>query len=180
MNDTCGGGARVLSFMTASADEDIFAGGARSLKDLCMLAEEMEIYSDMQVFEEYVFDPSTYVLNGNLFALLGLADWANGSTAEYGKEIAASSFMEGVAAMEVLLPYYDYYGWSAYALTQLTAEDESIAPSFGVSYAHKYHIDLLYILADLSGSDVFSQYAARFKDYVDDPFWSQTSVLFRG
>lgn len=169
-------GMESLHFMIASGDENIFAGGSKSLKDFCNLSEELKEFSEYRVYEEYVFDPSTYVLNGDLFALIGLADWMQGAPNRYGKEIAERAFYEGVKGIEILLPYYDYYGWSAYDLFNYTSNNSD--PYFGSEYAHGCHICLLEALADISGSECFEKYKERFKSYVDNEFWKQTDVLY--
>lgn len=169
-------GMNSLYFMISSGDENIFAGGSKTLQDFCVLSEEMKEFSGYRVYEEYVFDPSTYVLNGDLFALIGLSDWMQGAPNRYGKEIAEEAFYEGVKGIEVLLPYYDYYGWSAYDLFNYTSSNSD--PYFTSEYAHACHIYLLEALADISGSKCFEKYKERFKSYVDNEFWKQTNVLY--
>ncbi|WP_160346021.1 D-glucuronyl C5-epimerase family protein [Adlercreutzia mucosicola] len=170
-------GARALDFMLQSGDTDIFQGGSRSLEDLCNSNSDMKEYRELRIYEEYVFDPSTYVLNGDLYALLGIADWSAVASENYGAAKAKASFEEGIKAIEVMLPYYDFYGWSSYDLLQYTADD--LDPHFGSRYAHRCHIELLHVLADLSGSETLAKYAKKFAEYADDPFWAQIEVLAR-
>lgn len=170
-------GKKTLDFMITSGDDDIFKGCSRRLEDFCDLSSELSAYSDYEVYEEYVFDPSTYVLNGDLFALLGLADWKEAATNEYGAEEAEEAFEKGIKGIEILLPYYDYYGWSSYDLFQYT--DGSSITYFTSSYAHRCHIFLLHTLAEVSGSKTFKEYSELFKEYSDDSFWSQTEILYK-
>lgn len=172
-------GEKTLLFMISSGDEDIFAGCSRTLEDFCNLSDDLNKYANYRLFEEYVFDPSTYVLNGNLFALIGLYDWTQCSKEKYGKEEAYEAFEDGIRAIEILLPYYDYYGWSSYDLFQYTFDGE-IEPAFNSSYAHICHIYLLKALADVTGNDTYEKYYETFKSYVDDDFWKQTSVMYDG
>ena len=169
-------GQRTLNFMIASGDDDIFAGCSRTLEDVCELSENMKKYSDYVVYEEYVFNPSTYVLNGDLFALIGLADWMMTAPEEFGKKEAKIAFENGIRGIEVLLPYYDYYGYSSYDLFQYTSGEST--PFFNSKYAHKCHIYLLDALADISDSTTCEKYAEIFKNYSDDDFWKQTDVLY--
>lgn len=170
-------GNKALNFMVKTADNDIFSGGARTLEDITVLSKDMYEFSDYRVFEEYVFDPSVYVLNGDLFALIGLYDWASAAPKEFGRATAENAFQEGVKGIEVILPYYDFYGWSAYDLYYLTEGNSN--PTFGSEYAHACHIYLLESLADVSGSTCFRKYAERFKMYKDDEFWKQTKDMYR-
>lgn len=169
-------GQKSLEFMVASGEDDIFAGCGKALEDMCQLNADMEKYSEYVVYEEYVFNPSTYVLNGDLFALIGLADWMMTAPEEFGREKAETAFENGVRGIEILLPYYDYYGYSSYDLFQYTGGVS--APFFNSKYAHKCHIYLLDALADISGSTIFRKYAEIFKEYSDDSFWKQTEVLY--
>lgn len=170
-------GAKTLDFMLQSGDTDIFEGGSRTLEDLCGSNPDMKEYEDLRIYEEYVFDPSTYVLNGDLYALLGIADWSAVAPEDYGATKAKTAFEEGVKAIEVMLPYYDYYGWSSYDLLQYTGDD--LEPHFGSRYAHRCHIELLHVLAKISESETLAKYAKIFAEYADDAFWSQTDVMFR-
>lgn len=170
-------GEKALKFMITPGDDSIFSGCSKTLQDICQGKDNMNKYSDYVVYEEYVFNPSTYVLNGNLFALIGLADWMMTAPKEFGMEEAKIAFEKGIKGIEILLPYYDYYGYSSYDLFQYTSEGGHI-PYFTSYYAHKCHIYLLDALAGISGSTIFRKYAELFKDYSDDTFWKQTEVLY--
>ena len=169
-------GNKALSFMLASGEEDMFAGCSKTLNDFCKQNERLFRYSDSIIFEEYVSEPSSYVLNGDLFALIGLYDWSKGSISSYGKEEASEGFAHGIKSLEVLLPYYDYYGWSAYDLMQYTYGS---AVHLENNYAHNCHIYCLNTLADVTGSDILQRYTDVFKDYVLDEFWRQTDVMYK-
>ena len=169
-------GHRALEFMVASGDEDTTAGCTRSLGDFCSDYPGLQWCKDYRVAEEYVSDPSSYVLNGDLLALVGLYDWWKGAPEEYGSGLAGQSFFDGLKAVEVLLPYYDYYGWSSYDLLQYTHES---SPFFTSGYAHDVHIQVLQTLYDISGDEILAEYRDRFIGYNDDPFWRQTKHLYR-
>ena len=129
------------------------------------------------MFEEYVTNPSSYVLNGDLFALLGLYDWSCLSKIDYGSSQAKKAFYDGVKSIEVLLPYYDYYRWSSYDLLQYT---NSYIPHLGSKYAHRCHLQLLYILYTKTNSAKIKEYVDRFESYYKDDFWIQSDILYKG
>lgn len=168
-------GKKVLDYMLSSADNDLNNGTSKKLYDFTHKYSELEKYNDYRIFEEYVSDPSSYVLNGDLFALLGLYDWSKAVSKEYGSEEAKKAFDDGIKSIEILLPYYDYYGMSSYDLVQYTNGSE---PNLKSKYGHRCHIQLLYILADITHSEKLKYYCDRFIDYYVDDFWTQTVNIY--
>lgn len=169
-------GHNALNFMLNSGDSDIFAGCSKSLSDFCGKSEIMKPYSENVLYEEYVSKPSSYVLNGDLFALVGLYDWSIGAPVEYGKEEAERGFSAGIKSIEIILPYYDYYGWSAYDLMQYTY---GTSANLVNNYSHNCHIYLLSTLTEVTKSEILRTYADIFKEYVADDFWRQTDMLYK-
>ena len=151
-------------------------GTAVTLKDFTDQSPALKPYENYVLFEEYVVKPETYVLNGNLFALVGLYDWWKSVPQDAGSELAHEAFGKGCQAIEVLLPYYDYNGYSAYDLLPYTSH---YAPYFSSSYAHCCHIYLLHTLAEVTEKETFFEYYLRFKSYSDDAFYKQTKTLLK-
>ncbi len=170
-------GKKILDFMLSSADEDLSKGTSKKLYDFTNKFEELKQFNDYRLFEEYVTNPSSYVLNGDLFALLGLYDWSRLSKNDYGSNQAKKGFYDGVKSIEVLLPYYDYYGWSSYDLLQYT---NNYIPHLGSKYAHRCHLQLLYILYTKTHSEKIKEYVDRFESYYKDDFWIQSDKLYKG
>lgn len=164
-------GQACLAFMTRDAEQ----GGTKvTLADFTKQAAALQPYENEVLFDEYLVKPETYVLNGNLFALVGLYDWWKSAPEEYGAAQAKEAFEQGCNAISVLLPYYDYNGYSAYDLLPYTAD---YPPYFTSSYAHSCHIYLLYTLAEVTGNQTFKDYYTRFKAYRDNAFYKQTERL---
>ena len=169
-------GKIVLNYMISSADEDLLKGTSKKLYDFTNKYEEIKKYNDYRIFEEYVSNPSSYVLNGDLFALVGLYDWSKAVSEEYGSMIAKEAFFDGIKSVEILLPYYDYYGWSSYDLLQYT---NNYVPYLESTYAHRCHLQLLYILYEKTNSEKIKYYIDRFMDYYKDDFWSQKQIMYK-
>lgn len=93
--------------------------------------------------EEYPAEPHNYVLNGFMFALLGLYDWA----AVQPDSRAGSVFSNAVESLVLMLPYYDIGGMSTYDLGQVIFDH---TPYFRTSY-HRIHIYLLHALHSITG-----------------------------
>ena len=169
-------GYKALQFMISPGDEDIFNGCSKKLYDLCKNSNELKEYVNYRIFEEYVSQPSSYVLNGDLMALIGLYDWWQGAPVMYGKDDAKLAFEDGVKSVEIILPYYDYYGWSSYDLVQYTYDSR---PFFTSAYAFDCHICFFNAIWYISHSEIIKKYRDIFLSYNNDDFWRQTSVLFK-
>ena len=166
-------GEKCLEFMTRFYDSPE-SGTKVTLKDFTDQSALLKPYEDYVLYDEYLIKPETYVLNGNLFALIGLYDWWKSVPESAGASQAKDAFEQGCAAIEVLLPYYDYNGYSAYDLLPYTSD---YPPYFTSSYAHSCHIYLLHTLAEITGNPTFQEYYTRFKSYSDNPFYKQTDQL---
>lgn len=166
-------GQKCLRFMVSPADSET-GGTAVTLKAFTDHSPALKPYENYVLFDEYIAQPQTYVLNGNLFALIGLYDWAHTIPEQYGAKQAQEAFEQGCKAVEVILPYYDYNGFSAYDILPFTSDYD---PYFSSSYAHACHIYLLNTLAELTGNPTFSTYYLRFKSYSDSPFYKQTETF---
>lgn len=170
-------GQKCLTFMLADGSDEV-SGTKRSLADFTRGFDSLREYSQYYLFEEYLTNPCFYVLNGDLFALVGLYDWQKTATKEYGSIEAGESFAAAVKAIAVLLPYYDFYGWSCYDLYWHTS-DGLEQPYFYNSYAHQCHIYLLDFLSQVTDNNTIAAYSRRFKMYADDDFWRRSGQVFR-
>ena len=170
-------GYKALRFMLVDADDDIFSGCRKSLRDFTDDNAELQNVSDLHTVEEYVSDPSSYVLNGGLIALLGLYDWYQGAPEEYGSGDAYEAFLEAIQAFKAILPYYDYYGWTCYDLLQYTYDDSF--PFFHSGYAHRVHIKHLHALYTITGDEELLHWRDVFMEYELDDFWRQTNQIYR-
>lgn len=122
--------------------------------------------TDLPFIMEYPADPTVYTLNGFMFAMLGLYDWAQIA----GSEEAGSLFDDTLATLELLLPYYDLETFSSYDLSFLTLptlpDGRARQPHIGIAY-HAVHIELLWALNSVSDRDALSATADRWQSYVE-------------
>ncbi|MDZ7269736.1 MAG: D-glucuronyl C5-epimerase family protein [candidate division KSB1 bacterium] len=117
------------------------------------------------VFEEYPTVEPSMVLNGHLFAMLGLHDYA----AYFDDATAAGLFVRCLTGLRANLMHYDTGYWNHYDLhrsRRLTSAD----------YV-RIHVQLLNILAAVSGEAFLAETAQRWQGYLDSPwcrarFWA--------
>jgi len=114
--------------------------------------------SDQTTFEEITCHPDCTILNGFLYALMGLYDW--GKTV--GNQQAQVAFQEGWTTATHLLPYYDIGGFTAYDLRHVIAHQD---PKPVLSY-HVHHIALTNALFHVTGNTVFSHWRDTWEDEV--------------
>jgi heparosan-N-sulfate-glucuronate 5-epimerase len=147
-------GNRAFDFMLVPTTQ----GGTRS--DLGALHPSLSSYV---TFEEYIAHPSTYTLNGFIYATVGLYDWSRVPEAGQHRDLAEKYFRESVRTIDQILPYYDVGGFSAYDMAHVTHRR---APHFGLSY-HRNHIELLTLLYTLTGKRWFRHFADSWAQYAD-------------
>ena len=169
-------GNKILKYMVSLDKNNSNDGTAKLLYDFTNKYDELKKYNDYIIYDTYVGNPGSYVLNGNLFALLGLYDWYRLDKNDYGSNVAKKSFDMGIKSTEILLPYYDYYGWSSYGLYQYTNDDYI---NLGNRYAHRCHLQLLYILYTKTDSQKLKKYVDIFENYYKDDFWIQSKEMYK-
>jgi hypothetical protein len=110
---------------------------------------------------EYPNNPQCYTLNGNIFALIGLYDWAK----ETGSKTADKLFKDGALTLSKILPYYDIGALSSYDICYVTrAIPEpylAIKPLIIPGY-QGFHVELLAVMYDITGNKIFDEYAKKF------------------
>jgi hypothetical protein len=148
-------GNRALDFMLIPTTE----GGTRS-----SLADLHPSLSSYVTFEEYIAHPSTYTLNGFIYATVGLYDWSKVEDAGEHRALAEKYYKESIRTLEHILPYYDVGGFSAYDMAHVT--HKMAVPHFGISY-HRNHIELLTLLYTLTGNRWFRYFADSWAVYAD-------------
>ncbi|AVP66161.1 hypothetical protein C3B64_18705 [Clostridium botulinum] len=115
------------------------------------------------IFEEYISHVPTYTLNGFMFSLLGLYDWANVDDSNK-KNTAEKYFNEGIKSLTQILKYYDIGGFTCYDLGYITKNREK--PHIAVNY-HGVHIYLLNALYSITNDRILYDYYKLWKAYVD-------------
>jgi heparosan-N-sulfate-glucuronate 5-epimerase len=108
--------------------------------------------------EEYLVDPPSHILNGFIWGLWGVHDYARWSASP-----AARSLLEGcIETLARNLPRYDTGSWSLYEINDET-------PMLASPYYHRLHIVQLRVLHRMTGHEVFARHADRWQRYAESP-----------
>ncbi|MFQ5641402.1 MAG: D-glucuronyl C5-epimerase family protein, partial [bacterium] len=109
------------------------------------------------VFEEYPTDPPSLVLNGHIFALLGIFDYAT----FWQDKAAFDLFGVAITGLKKNLERYDTGYWNLYDLhpTRRLASPMYI----------EVHFRLLTLLSEITGDDFFRKAALRWRRYLRSP-----------
>jgi hypothetical protein len=108
-------------------------------------------------YEEYPADPPLHVLNGHVYALLGVVDYARAT----GDPEAEARWRRAASTTLAHLEGFDLGFWSAYDL--LWREPASL------HYQKNIHIPQLRILAKLTGDQPFEDMAERWERQLSSP-----------
>jgi heparosan-N-sulfate-glucuronate 5-epimerase len=122
-------------------------------------------------FEEYPARPLQHVLNGMIFAMVGLSDLL--AVAPHSD--AGQFWHQGLASLEARIERFDTGRWSAYDVS------DDFEPRIASMAYHSLHIAQLQALGRHAGRTVFSQIAERFADYARNPGYRLSAgiALFR-
>ncbi len=109
------------------------------------------------VFEEFTTEPSSLVLNGFIFALLGIYDYATFWQNSEAKDL----FQVAISGLKKNLPRYDTGYWNLYDLhpTRRLASPMYL----------KVHVQLLRILENLTGESIFGETANQWQKHLSSP-----------
>lgn len=112
-------------------------------------------------FDEYPIVPSTYTLNGFIWAMLGVYDWwqVDPSTNQEAKIY----FEKSVKTLKAILPYYDAGGFPTYDLAFIT---HNIKPTYNVTY-HSFHVGLVHAIYTITKDPYFDFVSRVWASYVD-------------
>ncbi len=108
-------------------------------------------------YEEYPSNPFSHVLNGHIFALWGLYDFAVYRSDHSAREM----FDRGTESLVSLLPSYDLGFWSRYGLFPHPI------PNIASPFYHESHIAQLRAMFMLTGIQDFDEYAKRWQRQFD-------------
>jgi len=144
-------GDRAFTFLLTPTDQ---GGVADTMVDLD------PSLSRQLILEEYVVHPASHTLNGFMFTLLGVYDWAKAPASR--APAAAATFLQGLNTLDHILPYYDIGGFSAYDMSHIIYHR---TPHIGVHY-HAIHIYLLHALGSITQDPQLSHYEKLWASYV--------------
>lgn len=120
-------------------------------------------------FEEYIVSPPTHILNGFIWALWGVYDYALAT-----KENAAGElFRRGVRTLLHNLPRYDLGFWSLYE------QSGTRLPMVASSFYHQLHIVQLRVMYRLTGEETFSRTADRWQSYTRSRINRTRALLYK-
>jgi hypothetical protein len=173
-----GQGLSLLARAYASTQQDAFYQAAtRALNSFRYSLEEGGVYSldshGAYFYEEVAVVPPSRILNGCLFALIGLHDFILVWPGEGGEML----MRRGLEGVEKLLPRFDNGYWSRYSLVPA----DHIA---SLDY-HLIHIQQLRVLGRLYELPAFLEFAERWQTYAESPvcrmraFVAEYSYRFR-
>ena len=149
-------GIKVFNYLTTSVKN----GGVMDTLESLDPAFKNNIF-----FQEYVNTKPSYTLNGYMFTLLGIYDWL-----ELSKKVPSIDstkvnyyFTEGIKSLKIVLPYYDYGGFSSYDLHYLTSNTN---PNPSGVY-HKVHMNLLEAFYSITNDEFFMDIRNQWSNYVN-------------
>jgi len=109
--------------------------------------------------EEYLVNPPSHILNGFMWALWGVLDYARWSNSKPANDL----FESCVSTLQSALPEYDTGRWSLYELPA------GGTPMLASRYYHELHITQLRVMERLTRVPQFGSVAARWQRYLEDP-----------
>jgi hypothetical protein len=115
-------------------------------------------------YEEVPSSPPTHILNGHVYALLGIHDYFRVT----GSGDARDLFESGLEALRGSLSRYDTGYWSRYSLSgrrTLTNHFTLASPLY-----HRLHIDMLRVVHAITGDRRLEKFANRWESYLGGPF----------
>jgi heparosan-N-sulfate-glucuronate 5-epimerase len=159
-----GTGVSLLVRAAAATGDDRFGDAAhRAFRSLELsMADGGVLAVDAQGhvwIEEYLVDPPSHILNGFVWALWGVLDYARWS----GRPGAARLWEECVNTLKARLSDFDIGWWSLY---EASNTQQRMLASL---YYHRLHAVQLRVLYDLTGIETFAAYATRFEAYARQP-----------
>ncbi|NXB70360.1 GLCE epimerase, partial [Donacobius atricapilla] len=113
-------------------------------------------------YEEYPTSPSSFVLNGFMYALIGLYDLKETAGEKLGRE-ARLLYERGMASLKAMLPLYDTGSGSVYDLRHFML---GTAPNLARWDYHTTHINQLQLLASVDDAPLFRDFVKRWKSYL--------------
>ncbi len=107
--------------------------------------------------EEYIVSPPTHILNGFIWAALGIRDYFLATKDVKAKEL----FEQVVKTLLANLHKYDLGFWSLYE------QSGTRLPMLASPFYHKLHIVQLSVMYRLTGQKLFAEFADRWQAYAD-------------
>lgn len=119
--------------------------------------------------EEYIVNPPTHILNGFIWALWGVYDYA----LVFPESPARDLFNRSVNTLKKNLVLYDTGFWSLYEQSGMKL------PMIASFFYHRLHIVQLRIMERLTGLQFFGETADRWEDYAREPLNRARAVAYK-
>ncbi|CAI5792596.1 D-glucuronyl C5-epimerase isoform X2 [Podarcis lilfordi] len=113
-------------------------------------------------YEEYPTSPSSFVLNGFMYSLIGLYDLKETAGEKLGKE-AKLLYERGMESLKAMLPLYDTGSGTIYDLRHFML---GTAPNLARWDYHTTHINQLQLLSTIDETPLFREFVKRWKSYL--------------
>ncbi|NXU46257.1 GLCE epimerase, partial [Drymodes brunneopygia] len=113
-------------------------------------------------YEEYPTTPSSFVLNGFMYALIGLYDLKETAGEKLGKE-ARLLYQRGMESLKAMLPLFDTGSGTVYDLRHFML---GTAPNLARWDYHTTHINQLQLLSSVDDAPIFREFVKRWKSYL--------------
>lgn len=120
-------------------------------------------------FEEYIVSPPTHILNGFIWALWGVFDYALAT----GDATARNFFDRGTRTLIHNLPRYDLGFWSLYE------QSGTRLPMVASAFYHRLHIVQLRIMFRLTNEAALADTAVRWEHYAVNPYCKTRALLYK-
>jgi hypothetical protein len=120
-------------------------------------------------FEEYIVNPPTHILNGFIWASWGVYDYWLAT----GDARAHQDFLDAIETLTQHLCDYDTGFWSLYE--QSGTRLKMLASPF----YHRLHIAQLHVLHQLTGGQIFANYAQLWEGYQRNPVNRARALLYK-
>jgi len=121
--------------------------------------------------EEYIIEPPTHVLNGFIWALWGVRDYAVAVNDSYAWKL----WNQCVRTLQENLQHYDLGFWSSYDMIKFNPSKHPTMPTS--SYYQRLHVVQLRAMYMITGVPVFDHYAYKWGKQLTNPLiWTVAQV----
>jgi hypothetical protein len=120
-------------------------------------------------FEEYIVSPPTHILNGFIWALWGVYDYALATH----KSAADDLFARGVKTLLHNLDRYDLRFWSLYE------QSGTPLPMIASGFYHRLHIVQLRVMHRITREETFARIAERWERYAQSRANRSRALLYK-
>ncbi|XP_058806182.1 D-glucuronyl C5-epimerase [Phymastichus coffea] len=150
-----------------SRDEKYLQAAVRGLRPFRVLSSKGGVaayFLDKYVwYEEYPTTPSSFILNGFIYSLIGLYDLKSIASRKDAKE-AQKLFEEGMNSLKNMLTLFDTGSGTTYDLRHFTLKT---APNLARWDYHSTHINQLLLLITIDNDPIFITTSERWIQYME-------------